>query len=47
MSQIADNKFPCPMLLGGLSVNLNHLKILLFEYLLNSKEKPANKSLNG
>ena len=27
MSQIADNRFPVVMLLGGLSVNLNHLKI--------------------
>ena len=27
VSQIADNRFPCVMLLGGLSVNLNHLKI--------------------
>ena len=26
MSQIADNRFPVVMLLGGLSVNLNHLK---------------------
>ena len=26
-SQIADNRFPCVMLLGGLSVNLNHLKM--------------------
>ena len=26
MPQIADNRFPCVMLLGGLSVNLNHLK---------------------
>ena len=26
MSQIAKKKFPCAMLLGGLSVNLNHLK---------------------
>ena len=26
VSQIADNRFPRPMLLGGLSVNLNHLK---------------------
>ena len=26
VSQIADNRFPCVMLLGGLSVNLNHLK---------------------
>ena len=26
MSQIAEKKFPCAMLLGGLSVNLNHLK---------------------
>ena len=26
VSQIADNRFPCMMLLGGLSVNLNHLK---------------------
>ena len=24
-SQIAKKKFPCTMLLGGLSVNLNHL----------------------
>ena len=28
MSQIADNRFPLVMLLGGLSVNLNHLKII-------------------
>ena len=28
MSQIAKKKFPCAMLLGGLSVNLNHLKTL-------------------
>ena len=27
VSQIADNRFPCVMLIGGLSVNLNHLKI--------------------
>ena len=27
MSQIAEKKFPITMLLGGLSVNLNHLKI--------------------
>ena len=27
MSQIAKKKFPHAMLLGGLSVNLNHLKI--------------------
>ena len=26
MSQIVEKKFPCAMLLGGLSVNLNHLK---------------------
>ena len=26
VSKIADNRFPCVMLLGGLSVNLNHLK---------------------
>ena len=26
VSQIADNRFPCVMLLGGLSINLNHLK---------------------
>ena len=26
MSQIAEKKFPHAMLLGGLSVNLNHLK---------------------
>ena len=26
VSQIVDNRFPCVMLLGGLSVNLNHLK---------------------
>ena len=26
VSQIAEKKFPCAMLLGGLSVNLNHLK---------------------
>ena len=28
MSQIADNRLPLMMLLGGLSVNLNHLKKL-------------------
>ena len=27
VSQIADNRFPLVMLLGGLSANLNHLKI--------------------
>ena len=27
MSEIAEKKFPCAMLLGGLSVNLNHLKM--------------------
>ena len=27
VSQIAKKKFPCAMLLGGLSVNLNHLKM--------------------
>ena len=27
VSQIASDRFPCVMLLGGLSVNLNHLKI--------------------
>ena len=26
VSQIANNRFPCVTLLGGLSVNLNHLK---------------------
>ena len=26
VSQIADNRFPLMMLLGGLSVNLNHLQ---------------------
>ena len=30
VSQIADNRFPCVMLLGGLSVNLNHRKIQNF-----------------
>ena len=30
VSQIANNRFPRPMLLGGLSVNLNHLKISPF-----------------
>ena len=29
MSQIAKKKFPRAMLLGGLSVNLNHLKTLV------------------
>ena len=28
MSQIAEKKFPIAMLLGGLSVNLNHLKMV-------------------
>ena len=33
MSQIAKKKFPCTMLSGGLSVNLNHLKTRkLWEY---------------
>ena len=27
VSQIANNRFPLVMLLGGLSVNFNHLKI--------------------
>ena len=31
VSQIADNRFPCVMLLGGLSVNLNHLKTIDIE----------------
>ena len=31
VSQIADNRFPLVMLLGGLSVNLNHLKNLIFQ----------------
>ena len=26
VSQIANHNLPCPILLGGLSVNLNHLK---------------------
>ena len=26
VSQMANRNFPCPMLIGGLSVNLNHLK---------------------
>ena len=30
VSQIAHNRFPCVTLLGGLSVNLNHLKSLHF-----------------
>ena len=30
MSQIAEKKFPSTMLLGGLSVNLNHLKTKSF-----------------
>ena len=29
VSQIAHNRFPCVTLLGGLSVNLNHLKMKL------------------
>ena len=29
VSQIADDRFPCMMLLGGLSVNLNHLSVNL------------------
>ena len=28
MSQIANRNLPCLILLGGLSVNLNHLKII-------------------
>ena len=31
VSQIADNRLPVVMLLGGLSVNLNHLKTALHE----------------
>ena len=31
MSQIAKKKFPHAMLLGGLSVNLNHLKMKIYE----------------
>ena len=35
MSQIAEKKFPHAMLLGGLSVNLNHLKTReAFQYLV-------------
>ena len=34
VSQIADNRFPCVMLLGGLSVNLNHL--IIGQYILIS-----------
>ena len=30
VSQMADRNFPCPMLIGGLSVNLNHLKSKYF-----------------
>ena len=30
MSQIAEKKFSIAMLLGGLSVNLNHLKLMNF-----------------
>ena len=26
--QIADKRFPCAMVYGGLSVNLNHLKMV-------------------
>ena len=33
MSQIADNRFPGVMLLGGLSVNLNHLKTRMLKFL--------------
>ena len=32
VSQMANRNFICPMLIGGLSVNLNHLKM---EYILN------------
>ena len=30
VSQIANRNFPLVMLLGGLSVNLNHLKIVVY-----------------
>ena len=40
MSQIAEKKFPRTMLLGGLSVNLNHLKtqnrLKTIEFFLNN-----------
>ena len=52
MSQIAEKKFPCTMLLGGLSVNLNHLKtrlatmaVLASQALLRESKKSSNKML--
>ena len=49
VSQIADNRFPCVTLLGGLSVNLNHLKMThssyreyIARYLLTTSLKMAN-----
>ena len=33
VSQIVEKKFPCVMLLGGLSLNLNHLKIERGEFI--------------
>ena len=39
VSQIANKRFPCVMLLGGLSVNLNHLKIKHLDYGGGSQKK--------
>ena len=50
VSQIADNRFPCVMLLGGLSVNLNHLKtettsrLTVFNRVLGNKTSPDQLS---
>ena len=42
VSQIANNRFPLVMLLGGLSVNLNHLKIM--ELPCTTKDFPVELS---
>ena len=39
VSQIANCNFPCVILLGGLSVNLNHLKTVEYKTSVNIKEK--------
>ena len=35
VSQIANYKLQCPILLGGLSVNLNHLKIIKDNWIIS------------
>ena len=39
VSQIAHNRFPCVTLLGGLSVNLNHLKTKVMQELRDSNNQ--------